>query len=270
MSISYLSGGGASNLPVKLRYRVEPRAIMEIGDFDGFAFSNGAVKEGIERYGEEQKPEEQKSIKSRDLSLDRAGSVRAEIEGFPSIADPSQIMAELEFRDPNGEMQTASTRIPLWPAARLIGLQTDSWAQSKGALKVKGVVLDLNHHPIPNAQVKMDVFQRKSYSHRKRLVGGFYAYENFSETKRLSSLCEGKTDARGFIFCDKVVDASGEVLIQASTADEKGRTTVANISSWVPGEDEWWFEARDDDRIDVIPEKRNYRSECHSEKQRCS
>ena len=27
---------------------------------------------------------------------------------------------------------------------------------------------------------------------------------------------------------------------------------------WIAGEDEWWFEARDDDRIDLLPEKKRY------------
>ena len=45
--------------------------------------------------------------------------------------------------------------------------------------------------------MKVNLFESKTYTHRKRLVGGFYAYEHSTETKKIALLCEGKTDAKG-------------------------------------------------------------------------
>ncbi len=258
LTVSYLSGGGAGNLPVKFRHDLKERYLWGYEGFDDYVFSNGAVKEGIVRYDSEEQERSVPELKSVPLTLDKKGSVRTTVSGLPPINKPMQIVAELEYRDPSGEVQTASSRIPLWPANRLIGVKPDSWLQSKNSLKFRVAVLDLNGKPVANAPVKVDLFQKKTYSHRKRLVGGFYAYEHYSETKRLGGVCDGKTDKRGLLLCQKPTAVSGELILQATTADEAGRTAVANLSTWVPGEDEWWFAAADDDRIDLLPEKKRY------------
>jgi uncharacterized protein YfaS (alpha-2-macroglobulin family) len=196
-------------------------------------------------------------LKTSDLNLDKSGSARTTITGLPSINMPMQILAELEFRDPNGEVQTASSTIPLWPSSRLIGIQPDSWLQSKESLKFKVAVLDLIRRPVANASVNVTLFQRKTYSHRKRLVGGFYAYEHYTKLNA-SALCDGKTNNKGRLICTSSAPASGELILQASTKDEAGRTAVVNRTTWIAGGDEWWFAARDDDRIDLLPEKKHY------------
>ena len=192
LTVSYLSGGGAGNLPVKFRYDLKPRFLWGYEGFDNFVFLNGAVKEGIVRYDAEDREESKPELKSVALTLDKKGSTRTAISGLPAIDKPMEITSELEFRDPSGEIQTASSRIPLWPANILIGIHPDSWLQSKNLLKFRVAVLNLSGKPLANAPVKVDLFQKKTYSHRKRLVGGFYAYEHFSETKRLGPACEGK------------------------------------------------------------------------------
>ena len=258
LTVSYLSGGGAGNLPVKFRHDLKPRFLWGYEGFDNFVFSNGSVKEGVVRYDSEAQEESKTELKSDALTLDKKGSARTTISGLPEINKPMEIVAELEYRDPNGEIQTASSKIPLWPANRLIGIQPDSWLQSKNLLKFKVAVLGLDGKPVANAPVKTDLFQKKTYSHRKRLVGGFYAYEHYSETKRLGAACEGRTDKRGLLLCEKPTTVSGELIVQATTNDEAGLTAIANLSTWVPGEDDWWFPTSDDDRIDLLPEKKRY------------
>jgi hypothetical protein len=45
--VSYLSGGGAGNLPVKLRTLMQPKAIY-FPDYEGFSFGGEDIHEGIE------------------------------------------------------------------------------------------------------------------------------------------------------------------------------------------------------------------------------
>jgi alpha-2-macroglobulin len=258
LTVSYLSGGGASNLPVKFRYDVKARHVWGIEGFDDYTFSNGAVKEGVFRGESEEIENREAALKSSDLTLDKSGSTRTTLAGLPSADTPRQILAELEFRDPNGEVQTASSSIPLWPSARLIGIRPDSWMQSRDSFRFKVAVLDLDRKPVANAPVAVNLFQRKHYSHRKRLVGGFYAYESYTEVKRLGLLCDGKTDNKGILTCTKPSVASGDLIIQAVTKDDAGRQAVTNHGIWIAGDQEWWFAARDDDRIDLLPEKKHY------------
>ena len=270
LNVQYLAGGGASLLPVRLRSEVVPKTISPFEGFEPFLFGNGPVKEGIVRRGEaleydeegegEERGGEKKTVKlpNVDLALDRSGSARTMISNLPTVETPNEIQAELEFRDPNGEIQTVSSRIPLWPSKYLVGIKPDSWAASKDDLKFHVAVLDLSGKSVSGAPVTVDAFERKTFTHRKRLVGGFYAYEHSTETKRISRLCEGKTDSRGLLACDVRPPVSGNLILQAEGVDGEGNRTVAHRDVWVAGKGEWWFEVEDHDRIDLLPEKKRY------------
>ena len=278
VQVSYLAGGGASFLPVKLRSVVQPRTVRFPG-YDEFVFSNGAVKEGLQddrRYrfyrGDYMLSDEDaeapldagaasgqtRPLKSVSLTLDGAGGGRAGITGIPKQDAPQEIVAELEYSDPNGEVLTSSTRIPVWPSQIVLGLKPDSWALSKDKIKYQVLVLDLSGKPKPGVNVKLDLFERKTFSHRKRLLGGFYAYQSGTEVKRLQGVCEGESDEKGRLFCEFTSPVSGEISVQASAVDAAGNPVFANSSVWVAGGSEWWFEASNDDRMDVLPEKKRY------------
>jgi uncharacterized protein YfaS (alpha-2-macroglobulin family) len=270
VNVQYLAGGGASLLPVRLRSDVVPRTIPPPEGFDQFVFGNGPVKEGIVRRGQvlesedgvevEEGREERKTVKlpNLDLVLDRSGSARTTLSPLPVVEIPSEMQTELEFRDPNGEIQTVSSRIPLWPSNTLVGIKPDSWAASKDDLKFHVAVVDLSGKPVSGAPVRADLFERKTYTHRKRLVGGFYAYEHSTETKSIGPLCSGKTDSRGLLVCEGPSPVSGNVILQAESLDDAGNRTVAKRDVWVAGKGEWWFEAEDHDRIDLLPERKRY------------
>jgi uncharacterized protein YfaS (alpha-2-macroglobulin family) len=258
LMVNYLAGGGAGNLPVRFRYDIREKYATTFPDFDGFSFSTGKVREGLYRNESEHPDGAQLEISSVDLTLDKSGAVRHSITDLPAVEKPMDILAELEFRDPNGEVQTVSSRFPLLPADRHVGIKPDSWAASKDTLKFQVAVVDLEGRPLAGASVKVDMLERKNYSYRKRLVGGFYAYEHMTETKNVGRLCEGKTDKTGRLFCDEPSPRSGNVILQAVVEDSKGREIATHRDVWVVGEDSWWFNVEDEDRMDVIPEEKQY------------
>ncbi|MGI8785636.1 MAG: alpha-2-macroglobulin family protein [Acidobacteriota bacterium] len=267
LAVQYLSGGPAGKLPVRLKHQLRSRWVSGFDDFEGFSFANGTVKEGVVRYGEDEEENQSANLQSEkkefelqtvDLTLDQSGTLRTQISKLPSLDRPLEILTELEFQDPNGETQTISSRIPLWSASQIVGIKPESWTASKEALKFQIAVVDLAGKPVAGAAVKADLFQRKTYSHRKRLVGGFYAYEHFTETKKVGKFCEGKTDLRGLLLCGGVSPVSGEVILQASSADAAGHRVAANQEAWVVGKADLWFAAEDHDRMDVLPERRRY------------
>ena len=278
VQVSYLAGGGASYAPVRLRSVVQPRSLSFPG-YDEFSLSNGAVKEGVQDSrrdnwyrGEYLMSDGDESeapiagaggagtrpLKGVALTLDDGGGGKALLAGIPRQDAPQEILAELEYNDPNGETLTSSARIPLWPAALVVGLKPDAWALTKDKVKFQAVALDLSGNPMTGARLNVDLFERKTFSHRKRLLGGFYAYESGAEIKRVQSVCQGETDAKGLLFCEFASPVSGEVLVEVRAKDEAGNLAVANSSIWIAGKSEWWFEASNDDRMDVLPEKKRY------------
>ncbi|MGV7209987.1 alpha-2-macroglobulin family protein [Oxalobacteraceae bacterium A2-2] len=269
VQLSYLSGGGAGQAQVKLRTLVEDKHIA-FEDYADYSFSAGDVKEGVvkdspvfdEDEGEfEEAPGQQGpqgAVRTRDLVLDRAGGLRVTVDQLPALSVPRELVAELSWQDANGETLTSSARVPLWPSAHVIGIQPDGWVMSKDKLKFTVAVLDTAGKPVASAPVAVDFLQRISYSHRRRLVGGFYAYENSSEIKALGGACQGATDARGLLVCEVKAPASGNLILRAKTQDADGRMAVTHRETWVADGADWWFQATDNDRIDLLPEKKRY------------
>lgn len=254
--VTYLSGGGAEGLPVKLRTRLEPKHIS-FEDYERFRFEQGALKEGIvRRHGPETRHKEK--ILTYEFVLEKGGAKRAKITGIPKLDRTKNILAEMEYRDPNGESQSVSKQINLWPSKLLLGIKPDSWAMSKENFKFQVVALDLKGKPVSGVPIKIDILKRDWYSHRKRLLGGFYSYEHVTEIKRIGRVYEGVTDKNGLLFCDAKSPVSGNVILEARTVDDSGNLSVSNSTMWVAGKDDWWFDVSDHDRIDLVPEKKRY------------
>jgi len=275
LMVEYLSGGGANNLPVKLRTQIQPKT-LDFDDYEDVVFSNGIVKEGITKreqtfedidFDEGQEDEEvqlpkdrqKKGIKTIELTLGNGGSIRTKIVDIPKGQSPQDILAELEFKDPNGETQTISKRITVWPSSVLVGIDADSVLSAKEKIRFKLLAVDSSGRPLEGISVSAELFKKSFYSHRKRLVGGFYAYEHVTETKRIASnICEGITNKQGMVFCEATSTEAGNIIIQARAADKEGNVSSANRGIWITEGDDMWFDVENSDRIDVIPDKRRY------------
>lgn len=275
LQVNYLSGGGAAYAKTELRAVVEPYQ-PHFADWDGYTFANGDVKEGqakeeeqpwrIGEYsleGGEEAPSEPatngaKPLAGKTLTLDAAGGARATLDDLPLADTPQVIEAELEYRDPNGEFMASSTRLKWWPSAIVLGIKQDSWVASRDHVRFLVAALDPEGKPRRGVKVTVDFFQKAYFSHRKRLIGGFYSYESHSEVKRLGAACAGVTDDKGLLPCDVKPPGDGNLILRAHAADAQGRISAANLDTWVPGQDDGWFTQSNDNRMDVLPEKKRY------------
>ena len=269
LQLNYLAGGGAAGAKVRINSLLQPKSIY-FPDNAEFQIGAGNVKEGIEKEGSADvfadTPEDaipaathtSQPLTSKNLVLDAQGAARTVIDKLPKVDIAKDILTEMEFRDANGEVSAVSTHIPLWPAKILIGLKPDGWALSKDQLKFYALAVDLNGKPIKGAAIKIDLLQRKTYSHRKRLVGGFYAYENVNEVKALGPACRGNTDAKGLLICEIKSPISGNIILRAQAKDDSGNPSYTHSDVWVAGSEDWWFTQSNDDRMDLLPEKKRY------------
>jgi hypothetical protein len=274
LAVSFLSGGGAARMPVKIRTEIQPKSI-DFPDYEEAIFSNGGVKTGLEKFerseaalpaqeeedegpGEPFSQQKRRVLQTRELILDNQGGARTKLSGIPSAETPLDLLAELEFRDPNGEIQTVATRIPTYPSPWLVGIAPGVREPSASSLSYQVVVLDLKGRPAPNVEVKTTLFQRRTYSHRKRLAGGFYAYEHVSEIREIGPHFLGQTDKNGILQAEAPSSVTGPVLIQAEALVDQSPRSLAHRELWIPGKDDFWSEARNDDRIDILPDKKQW------------
>jgi uncharacterized protein YfaS (alpha-2-macroglobulin family) len=269
VQVNYLAGGGASLMPVKLRTLVQDRSVT-FADYDEFAFGTGDVAEGAvsdsAAFDEDEGAADDAAggqggagaVQTRALTLDRNGGARIVLDQLPKVQRPRDLLAELSYQDANGETLSSWTRIALWPSSYVIGIKPDGWLLSKDAFKFQVAVLDVAGKPVADAPAAVDFLQRVTYSHRRRLIGGFYSYENTREVKRLGQACEGRTDRHGLMVCEVKAPADGNLILRARTTDPEQRAAVTHRDVWVGGDEESWFDTGDNDRIDLLPSTKRY------------
>lgn len=262
LSVQYLSGGGAKGAPIVLRTKTLPMDVY-FNDYDDFEFLKGPVKIGMSKRGfyddeENEEKEKESPLNTMNLTLDDYGFIRTKITLSSHSKKAQKITAELQFTDPNGEIQTISNQVPIYPSSISIGIKPESWSASTDNVKVHALTLDLRGNPVSNSQIKVEAYKKTYYSHRKRLIGGFYSYEHLTDIKKIKEVCRGKTNDSGIFTCEFKPKESGNFILQASTMDKNGNEAITHSELWISGKDEQWFDLSDSDRIDLIPIKKGY------------
>jgi uncharacterized protein YfaS (alpha-2-macroglobulin family) len=258
--LNALAGGPMAALPLKLSALLTP-ASPRFAGYEDFGF-NPPEKPRPEGRAQGDTDAEADSDSGRLVadrlpsSTDARGAATIKIAKLPALTGPSDLRAELSFSDPNGEVQTVTQSLRLWPSRVVVGVRAPSWAAARGEAAFDAVVLDTSGKPLKGREVTVAGRVKQVLSTRKRIVGGFYAYDNNTTTRELGQLCSGKTDAQGRLACTVKVDATGEVEVVARASDDAGRASEAATTVWVSGQGEWWFAQDNDDRIDLLPEKR--------------
>ena len=258
LGLSFLNGGAAKGAKVEVSATLRPRW-PEYKGYDGFHFIVDFDEQGRTAFAVDDGRERELLISDKQpLTLDHAGAGKLAVALPKKIQGPSELYAEMSFADPNGEIQTIHGSVELAPSAVVAGIAVKDWASVQESGTVEVVVLDVQGKPVAEAPIKIMGKRRVDYSHRKRIVGGFYAYEHHTEFKDLGEICQGKSDARGKLVCAPKTSEPGNVYLLAETRDKAGNVTYAGTSYWVAGPGDLWFTAGNQDRIDVIPEKRSY------------
>ncbi|MBY0455263.1 MAG: alpha-2-macroglobulin [Burkholderiaceae bacterium] len=260
VQISYVSGGGAANLPVRVSALVRGKT-LEFADYDGFSFRPPHARQQGSSAGEEEASASQDARVIADklpLTLDRQGAGRLSIDNVPRAPSVQELVMEASYADPNGEIQTLRSTSPLWPAAVVAGIKTEGWVSARKKIRFQALALTPEGKPAADVPLQVQAIARITTSSRKRMVGGFYSYDNQIETQDLGTVCTGKSDQRGLLLCETQLDEAGEIELIATARDKAGNTFDAASSVWVTRQGELWFGGENHDRIDLLPEKKSY------------
>lgn len=251
MQLRYLNGGAYSNAPVTVRGRVN-RAYLSLPQFSDYNFDSVPVMLN------DTQPDSQ-DLEQQDLELDELGALTTASSLIPQLKQVSKIALEMEFRDPSGETQTVATSSTLWPAEVIIGSKTSSsWVSKNKPIEINFISVNTQQQPVANAPIKLLAQMVRYESHRKRTLGGYYSYDTQTIKEPVNIDCGTQTNAQGQLNCRFNLQNSGELEITAISTDASGRQAATKTSLWVSGDNEWWFEQGDDDRIDVLADKKHY------------
>lgn len=260
VQVAYVSGGAAANLPVQVSALVRDKALA-FPSYEEFIFKTPrgleASSVNVTQYLESQQAQRLVANKI-PLVLDKLGSGKLTIDSIPTTKEAKELLLEATYSDPSGEVQTIRKVQTLWPAQVVAGIKTESWVSVGQTLKLQALALDVTGQAQAKIALEVNAISRKVESARKRLVGGFYSYDNKTITKDLGVVCRGTSDARGLMTCDAKLDQIGEVELIVTARDTAGNQIQAATSVYVTRQGEIWFGADDHDRMDVLPEKKTY------------
>jgi uncharacterized protein YfaS (alpha-2-macroglobulin family) len=259
VQINYVAGGPAANLPVRVSAQLRPKYI-NFADHEGFSFDPPTEQE---RASATNDPEAQssESLMIADkvpVRLDKNGAGQTTLAGLVAARTPQELLLEATYSDPNGEVQTLRSTRTLWPSAVMTGIKTENWLSSGKLIKFQALAVDLNGKPQAGVPLEVRAKARIVTSTRKRMVGGFYTYDNTNSVKDMGRVCSGDSDGRGLLLCETSLSESGEVELVVTAKDTSGNSIQAASSVYVTKQGELWFGGENHDRIDLLPEKKSY------------
>jgi alpha-2-macroglobulin len=264
VQINYISGGAAARLPVRVSALVRGKALA-YGDFEDFSFNpprgaqNGANGSDSTDGAEDYAAQDARVIADKlPLTLDKNGSGKVTVNAVPSSKQPQDLLLEATYSDPNGEMQTIRSTHTVWPASVVAGIRAEGWVSAKQKIKFQALALDTSGKPQADVDVAVTATARIVTTSRKRMVGGFYTYDNKTDIKELGTVCAGKSDSRGLLLCETTLAEPGEVELIATAKDKAGNSIQAASSVYVTKQGELWFGGENTDRMDLLPEKKSY------------
>ena len=261
VQINYVAGGAASGLPVRVSAIVRD-VYPDFTGWDGFRFDPPSKAGDVSKNSDEEETpaSTQNKVVADKLPvvLDRNGLGTVTIANLPKPEQPSELLVEATYADPNGEIQTLRSTTPLWSSAVQAGVRSDSWVSIDRKLRFQALALSTDGKAQAGVPLKVEGLLRITTSSRKRMVGGFYSYDNHTELKSLGTLCSGTSDSRGLLQCDAQLSQPGEVELVVSASDKENRVSKAATSVWVTKVGEMWFGGEDHDRMDVLPEQKSY------------
>jgi alpha-2-macroglobulin len=259
--VGYLSGGGASNLPVDLRVAFSEHSDAPEG-YDKFTFGGAAIEEGVKPLNGDGEVDTAglPPVQSMPATLGGDGTGRSTVEVPQGLDGATDMRVEMDYQDANGQVLTAARTLPLFPSAVQLGIATNGWLMRQDDLRLRFVALDTDGKPVKGQRIAVALYSRQTITARRRLIGGFYAYDNQQKTEKLAARCDATTDAQGYATCKVDPGVSGELYAVATTKDGDGNVARATRSVWLAGDDEWWFGGDNGDRMDVVPEQLSYKA----------
>ncbi|MDB5691675.1 MAG: alpha-2-macroglobulin, partial [Alphaproteobacteria bacterium] len=257
--VGYLSGGGSARAPVKLRTAFDTFSDDPDG-WDGWTFGGSAVREGtvpLDADNEDANRPQLPEASTTPLTLDAHGALRTNVD-VPALQDAARMIVEMDYQDADGETLTASSSIRIYTSGVRLGIKPDGWLQRSGDMRLKVAALGLDGKPIRGQSVHVALYTREILSARRRLIGGFYAFDNSAKTTKIGASCAPVTDSHGMAECRLDPGVSGEVIAVATTEDADGNEARAVTSTYLAGDDEWWFGGDNGDRMDIVPDAKTY------------
>ncbi len=213
-SLNFLAGGAATGEKVSLQGRWTTGAPAPVAGFD---FTNRRVA-----------PFAAQTEAARPLTLDDKGEARTTLVP-PAAQNAITLLAEMQFSDPNGEVQTVAQRFAVWPHPNKMGVRatvTPGAAHNTSrTVELVGVVLDSRNQPLAGKVVQFTAARARGNNR------GYFDLAGEEEPA-----CQSATNTEGQTRCEWKPGAfsGGNNELWLITARVEGESHIANatLNDW--------------------------------------
>ena len=165
---------------------------------------------------------------ARPLTLDTKGEARTTLIP-PAAQHAITLLAEMQFSDPNGEVQTIAQRFVAWPYPNKVGVRatvTPGAANNAArTVELAGVVLDSANQPLAGKTVQFTA---------ARARGNNRGY--FDLTSEESPACQAATNAQGQARCEwqpeTLTSSNNESWLITARVNGESHIANATLNDW--------------------------------------
>lgn len=246
----YLFGAPMADAPAEWKLRLEPGRFSPPGR-EEYDFGPAWWEEGQEM--------ESRLLASGEGKLDDKGKLRVE-SVLATDGARRTITATLEASATSPERQRLSGRgsVSVHPAAVYPGLKPLKYFVEKGKpLACDMIVVSPDGKPAEGVALTARLTRRFWQSVQKTGVGG--RLEWVSERRDVVVATRTFTSGKDPVRFEEEAAETGQYLLEAEVTDAAGRTSATGASFYVTGKGDAWWARDDNDIIELVPEKKEYK-----------
>ena len=197
------------------------------------------------------------AIKNEDTTLDAKGELNLKLETELAAGMPYEYRLEGVVTDVTRQQIAGRDSFRIDPAPWYIGLRRPPYFADGGGIDTEVLAAGLDGLAVPDVEVKVELKHLQWTSVRSAEGEGFYGWE--SERKEVPAGDWTVTTKADPVPLHIPIAEGGEYLLVATATDAKGRSTTTRTWFYALGEGYTAWERYDHNRIDLIPEKKEYK-----------
>lgn len=254
----YYSGGNVGEAMVGWGLRSVDYYFSPEGEYGRYAFVDYDRDSGL--YVDETQFYQSRNIAEGEAKTDHQGHLR-----LPLIADlvettQSQLLTfEATVTDLAGTSVSDRIEIVAHQAAYYAGVRPQKYVGNAG--EEQGfdlVVLDWDSHPVPGAEMDIEIVERRWYSVQEQDPQGFVQWKTSVEEIPVATFSAVAMDSRGRASVQFVPENGGVYKAKVSIRDADGNIARSGANIWISSSDYVAWRQTDDRSISLVADKESY------------
>ncbi len=251
VSAKYLFGAPLKNAAVRWRLTVTGGSFEPEG-FDGYYFSRIGWLSQYDR-------SHYRELQSEESELDEYGNLAVLSKlNVGEIRATSNLMLEADATSPSRQVISGRASVIVHNGEFYLGIgQPSSFVKKDSTVKFKLIAVTPDGKIVPSVKIRFRIYNRIWRSVRRAEVGGRYYWESKSENLAVdSAVVTSGMKPTEHTFVPK---EPGFYFTEATGTDPRGNEITSNSYFYVTGSGYVPWERSNDDRIELITDKSNYR-----------